>query len=704
MPASAFPRSLLRRGGVLALLLVACAPWAGEPQLPRTPRDVFIFAGQSNMAGADAALPPEFAWTEADRRTLYAGAPLPSGARAPNYCAWDRLKGHLVGRPPSGERRVTGPETGFARRLDEGGISNIAIVAAWANFPRTAEQWPWRESGELNQAWLSFVDERLAELRGRGFEPRVRGFVWHQGIDDAIHGRLAASCQENLTSLIKFLRHRFNAPDAAFLLARSVDSPIAKRVTGVGPDAAMAMVRRAQVAVGETVTNAAWINVDDLPNVAQHHFSADSQLVIGRRFGDAYLRLAAPVQRRALRHGRILAHPATQPEGTTRPVSYEVGALFQLDREHCLLTASLREQGGHDFEVGNDGFVFQRLSEILAEKAIPINRLDTNFQLKSARGRCVLGKFPVSGAFVPRGARLEDGSPHPGAGTGFLVSGSLPFLPDRSDGHPEAGPDDRPFDLVQLRWDGHVLQVARRDQVSSLVGRRLGRICLSNFCAQDRGFLCPFGPDDGSFVVVIRFDWDGQSWKPTAAGKPFITAKAPAGLDGKPRVYRYLEVEPCIVHVQDHYLVHTRGRDPKGRVYISEDGLNYQLLFEHPNHTVPQVLNQGLDGSLYLATNPGPGWLRNPLLAYALRGQDFVEPLIIHDEQHIRGDKGKEVPFCDHCRGANVFLEGRWRHLLLYRVCDMSETDGRGAAPFPQTGLYLAEFEYEKANCLPFNF
>jgi hypothetical protein len=39
------------------------------------------------------------------------------------------------------------------------------------------------------------------------------------------------------------------------------------------------------------------------------------------------------------------------------------------------------------------------------------------------------------------------------------------------------------------------------------------------------------------------------------------------------------------------------------------------LLFEHPNHTVPQVLNQGLDGSLYLATNPGPGWLRNPIPA-----------------------------------------------------------------------------------------
>jgi hypothetical protein len=162
----------------------------------------------------------------------------------------------------------------------------------WANFERGVEKWPWGEEGELNKTWLSFVDARLAELRERGFEPRVRGFVWHQGIDDAIHGKLATRYQENLTSLIKYLRDRYHAENVPFVLARSVNSPIAQRVTGSGADKPMAIVRQAQTAVGETVTNAAWINVDDLPNVVQHHFSAESQLTIGRRFGDAYLRLS----------------------------------------------------------------------------------------------------------------------------------------------------------------------------------------------------------------------------------------------------------------------------------------------------------------------------------------------------------------------------------------------------------------------------
>jgi hypothetical protein len=36
---------------------------------------------------------------------------------------------------------------------------------------------------------------------------------------------------------------------------------------------------------------AAWINVDDLPNVNTHHFSANSQLKIGERYGRAFLNI-----------------------------------------------------------------------------------------------------------------------------------------------------------------------------------------------------------------------------------------------------------------------------------------------------------------------------------------------------------------------------------------------------------------------------
>ena len=282
-------------GGFLALLLVTSLSCATRSAPTRPTREVFLFAGQSNMAGADSVIPdpPGFVATAADQQTLFTCTPLPWNESSPDYYPWGEIKGHRCINPRYGEKLVQGPEVGFARRLREGGVSNIAIIKVWANFSREATNWPWGEGGDLNQQWFSFVDKQLAELRQRGIEPRVRGFVWHQGIDDAIHGKLAADYQENLSRLVELLRRRFQAPNAPFLLARSGNSPIARGITGSGPTAPMAVVRQAQVIVGETTPQAAWIDVDDLPNVVQHHFSAESQMAIGRRFGTAYLRLAS---------------------------------------------------------------------------------------------------------------------------------------------------------------------------------------------------------------------------------------------------------------------------------------------------------------------------------------------------------------------------------------------------------------------------
>lgn len=271
--------------------------------------EVFIFAGQSNMAGADAVLPDDFVFTAVDQDTLYTGAPLPVGASSEDYTPWGPLKGHRITSVRTANKLVGGPEFGFARRLAESGARNIAIIAAWGNFAPGTQAWPWSEGGSLHTAWLAFVDDRLAELRGKGYEIHLRGFVWHQGIDDGLNVATAPHYQENLTALIGLVRKRFHMENAPFVLARSVNSPIAIGATGAGEGGAMAKVRAAQVAVGEAVPHAGWVNVDDLPNVLRHHFSAESQLIIGRRFGEVYLRLAAPQE--AARAG--LENPRLSP-------------------------------------------------------------------------------------------------------------------------------------------------------------------------------------------------------------------------------------------------------------------------------------------------------------------------------------------------------------------------------------------------------
>lgn len=250
--------------------------------------NVFLLAGQSNMAGADSevAVPPGFRQTAADRAARFTIAPLPEGEKSPLYLPWGEIKGHQIKN-----KLVHGPEVGLARTLSAAGWTNIAIIKVHANFSRDVSTWPWREGEPLFKAWTEFVDDRLAELSADGHSTKVQGFVWHQGIDDAIHGKFAADYQRNLSDLIGVLRKRYTADQAPFVLARSVNSRIAQPTPDPERKSPMAIVRQAQVKVGETVPRAAWIDVDDLPNVNTHHFSADSQLVIGRRFGEAFLKL-----------------------------------------------------------------------------------------------------------------------------------------------------------------------------------------------------------------------------------------------------------------------------------------------------------------------------------------------------------------------------------------------------------------------------
>ena len=111
-------------------------------------------------------------------------------------------------------------------------------------------------------------------------------------------------------------------------------------------------------------------------------------------------------------------------------------------------------------------------------------------------------------------------------------------------------------------------------------------------------------------------------------------------------------------------------------------------------------------GSAYLLTNRGPGLLRNPLLAFPLRGESFMEPWVIHDERrvHTYDPVQPEIPFIDHGTGAGLFLEGRWRHFVCYRVTGLHETDGAGAPQGPHTGVYIDELLYDRVVDPPVRF
>jgi hypothetical protein len=271
---------------VLAAFLGGCGGGGDAPPPPAAPAplQVFIFAGQSNMAGTDAVISPSRTddlamlgqQTAADRGSRFTMA-----TPVASY-AWGDIRGHngysfgeltVNGKPV----KVHGPEVGFERSIGR----RVAIIKYADNFTALENgRSPWVAPGSRWRAWQAFVDAQLAAL-GEPYE--VAGFVWHQGIDDGLLQRNRAAYEADLRQVAADLRARFGP--RPFVLARSVDSPIAGA-------AAMAPIRAAQVAVGESAGNA-WIDVDDLgPFVNFHHLTAAGQLLAGQRFAEAHGRLA----------------------------------------------------------------------------------------------------------------------------------------------------------------------------------------------------------------------------------------------------------------------------------------------------------------------------------------------------------------------------------------------------------------------------
>ena len=338
------------------VILLGRSTYAQRSSDLKPPLNVFLLAGQSNMAGADSevAVPPGFQQTTADRDTLFTTAPLPDGDQSKQYVPWGDVRGHQ-----SKGKLVHGPEVGFARTLHAAGWRNLAIIKVHANFGRDVQDWPWSERGALFDDWMSFADARIAELVARGHTIRVRGFLWHQGIDDAIHGKLASHYERNLGDLISVLRKRYADEHAPFILARSVNSRIAQPDPNAGNDSPLAVVRRSQVKVGKSVPFAAWIDVDDLPNVNTHHFSTESQLVIGKRFGEAFLKFQKHAVEVSPYSGLVRSDEPVRPSIDQQPLfkagedgyfNYRIPSLVVTTQGTVLALCEARKKTGHDWD------------------------------------------------------------------------------------------------------------------------------------------------------------------------------------------------------------------------------------------------------------------------------------------------------------------------------------------------------------------
>ena len=266
---------------LLLLRVLSCAAEAPKPV------KVFLFAGQSNMEGADARRDridsyPDFSGVGAmQSNVLFVSLPRERDGKGP---AWAPL---IPGES-------FGPEVTFARMVGSRDGGAIAIIKSAIGGTTMAYDWNPEapENGQkLYPRTLRLVRESMEDLVRRGLSPKLEAVIWHQGENDMLDRRLNTNYASGLTRMIVRLRQDLEAPQLKWFIGEVSE----KGIWGMDHRPYLAILRKQQdqVLAGDPLLR--WVPTSHLAfevmgsGQPHYHFGTQGQLQLGEAFGRAYL-------------------------------------------------------------------------------------------------------------------------------------------------------------------------------------------------------------------------------------------------------------------------------------------------------------------------------------------------------------------------------------------------------------------------------
>lgn len=249
---------------------------------------VFLFAGQSNMVGADAHA------DRIDEFPDFRGAGTPQTDVLYSYILGngDQVSG---GWGPLQPLESFGPEITFARRVRQQIQSPIAIIKSAVGGTTVAFDWnpDAPEKGQkLYPRTLRLIRESLQELDNRGLRYRLEGVMWHQGENDMLDRNLYKQYAEGLTKLISQLRLDLNAPQLKWYIAEVSE----KGIWGMDHRSNLGILYEQQQQVLKADPLLRWVPTSHLAfevmgsGQPHYHYGTQGQLQMGEAFAEAYLR------------------------------------------------------------------------------------------------------------------------------------------------------------------------------------------------------------------------------------------------------------------------------------------------------------------------------------------------------------------------------------------------------------------------------
>ena len=223
---------------LIALIAIVAAGPSTADQPGKSPVQVFILAGQSNMEGAGAIKGNsrnegkgslEHLVKDPATAKRFAHVVDDDGKWVVRDDVWIWYLGRTGGLSAgfgSRQDRI-GPEFQFGHAIGDHLDNQVLLIkTAWGGKSLEKDFRPPSSGGEVGpfytemlqhvRAVLADIKSHFPQYDGRGYE--IAGFAWWQGHKDG-NAAHAGRYEQNLVHLIKTLRKEFDAPKAPFVLA-----------------------------------------------------------------------------------------------------------------------------------------------------------------------------------------------------------------------------------------------------------------------------------------------------------------------------------------------------------------------------------------------------------------------------------------------------------------------------------------------------
>ncbi|MHB9131216.1 MAG: sialidase family protein [Armatimonadota bacterium] len=387
-------------------------------------------------------------------------------------------------------------------------------------------------------------------------------------------------------------------------------------------------------------------------------------------------------------------------------IRYLLGVALQVSPTQVAIFANLHMYGQpiDDLENGADAIVFDGLEAIDAASAVPLVRNHEESHPQTGQPLLMV-KFPVFGGFVPLGALLPDGRPHPHAGTGFGHCTALGYPADHSVRWP-AGESHLYVihEIQQYRFTGsrfEVLATQRLPITQPLDGWELHNGPLTSAIpdGEDLLFAMTVGrPGRPTGVGITRWRYRADGWWP-------IECIPVSGEDCSSEASLIRDSDGALLlaargagmaAVHKGWLPREAIRSGHFLLWRSTDhGRTWQETMNLPEVTIPGpvTINRTASGQPFFAANAhamatvdargnpvAAGGVRTTLCLWPVNAarNGIGTPLVAFDAPARFGPvPGGSLWLVDHPTACVVRLaDGKLHTLLCVRVAELAETSG----------------------------